>query len=78
MNVEFVCTRQTFTSSSLKTDSKLLETLLNKCEKSLEKSCFKTKLNYIQLSAKVYIHLSRRNTTKVVVIMNHYNTTTFT
>ena len=33
---------------------------------------------YIQLSAKVYIHLSRRNKTKVVVIMNHYNTTTFT
>ena len=32
----------------------------------------------IQLSAKVYIHLSRRNKTKVVVIMNHYNTTTFT
>ena len=33
---------------------------------------------HIQFSAKVYIHLSRRNKTKFVVIMNHYNTTTFT
>ena len=32
----------------------------------------------IQLSAKVHIHLSRRNKTKFFVIMNHYNTTTFT
>ena len=35
MNAKFVCPRQTFTSCSLKTDSKRLETLLNKCEKPL-------------------------------------------
>ena len=33
---------------------------------------------HVQLSAKVYIHLRRRNKTKIFVIMNHYNATTFT